>query len=195
MRGNVLDVGGKKTERRGEFRPPMGQVASWKYVNIDASTSPDFCCSAENIPLADGSIDTVLLCEVLEHLEDPEKVLRECRRILKPEGNLVASMPFLFPVHADPYDFQRWTGVKLGKIIEKIGYIDIEVQAMGGIGSVVHDLLFVASLRAHGRYIRKFAETSLSVAKPLLRYLDTKSETIQASVTTGYFILARKQRI
>ena len=194
MGGNVLDVGGKKTGQRGEFRPPMGQVTSWKYVNIDASTLPDFCCSAENIPSADGSIDTVLLCEVLEHLEDPEKVLQECQRVLRPGGNLIASMPFLFPVHADPHDFQRWTGVKLAKVMEGIGYGDVEIQTMGGIGSVVHDLLFVASSRAHGRYIRKFAETSLSVAKPLLRHLDAKSETIHASVTTGYFILARKQR-
>jgi SAM-dependent methyltransferase len=195
MQGDVLDVGGKKTERRGEFRPPVDQVASWKYVNIDASTSPDYCCSAENIPLADGCADTALLCEVLEHLEDPEKVLWECHRVLKPGGHLIASMPFLFPIHADPDDFQRWTGVKLGKVMDGIGYSDVEIQAMGGIGSVVHDLLIVASSRARGRYIRKFALGGIGLARPLVRYLDAVSGATSASVTTGYFILARKPRV
>ena len=55
----------------------MSQVKSWKYVNIDKSTDPDFCCSAENIPVGDASYDTAILCEVLEHLGHPEQVLKE----------------------------------------------------------------------------------------------------------------------
>lgn len=77
MRGYVLDIGGKKDNKRGKFRPPLQQVTSWRCVNIDASTNPDFCCSAESIPLHDESIDGFLLCEVLEHLEHPEAVLKE----------------------------------------------------------------------------------------------------------------------
>jgi SAM-dependent methyltransferase len=35
----------------------------------------------EHIPLADGAVDTVLLLEVIEHLEDPPALLREARRV------------------------------------------------------------------------------------------------------------------
>lgn len=35
------------------------------------------------LPLADGAVDTVLLVEVLEHLEDPAVLLREARRVAR----------------------------------------------------------------------------------------------------------------
>ena len=51
IRERVLDIGGKKEKKRGEFRPPVERVGNWKYLNIDNSTNPDYCCSTENIPL------------------------------------------------------------------------------------------------------------------------------------------------
>jgi SAM-dependent methyltransferase len=86
MKGRVLDVGGIKESRRGNFRPPLDQVDGWEYLNLDETTNPDYCCSADNIPLESNSIDTVLLCEVLEHVENPDKVISEIARILKPGG-------------------------------------------------------------------------------------------------------------
>ena len=45
-------------------------------------------------PYADSSFDVVLLCEVIEHLiEDPVRVLREVRRVLKPNGTLILTTP------------------------------------------------------------------------------------------------------
>src|SRR3712207_3512897 len=35
----------------------------------------------ERLPLQDGGVDTVILFEVLEHLEDPAALLREARRV------------------------------------------------------------------------------------------------------------------
>ena len=37
----------------------------------------------ETLPLEDGSVDTVILLEVLEHLEDPARLLREARRVAR----------------------------------------------------------------------------------------------------------------
>lgn len=51
--------------------------------------------SVEEIPYPDNMFDKVLFCEVIEHVEDDEKVLREIRRILKPGGRLVVSTPSL----------------------------------------------------------------------------------------------------
>lgn len=110
-----------KDNKRGQFRPPLDKVTTWEYLNIDGSTKPDYHCSADHIPVEDNSFDTLLLTEVLEHLEEPMDVLKECFRVLKKGGKLIATMPFLYPVHADPYDFQRWTGVRLTKNLKKSG--------------------------------------------------------------------------
>lgn len=45
------------------------------------------------VPLGDGSMDCVTMMAVLEHLEEPENVLRECNRILKPGGRILLTTP------------------------------------------------------------------------------------------------------
>lgn len=44
-------------------------------------------------PFEDGSFDGVHLQEVFEHLENPAHTVRECARVLKPDGVLVLSTP------------------------------------------------------------------------------------------------------
>jgi SAM-dependent methyltransferase len=49
--------------------------------------------SCDLLPFADGAFDSVLLSEVLEHLESPDKALLECKRVLKTGGRVVVSVP------------------------------------------------------------------------------------------------------
>jgi len=44
-------------------------------------------------PFRDGDFDGVHLQEVIEHLENPAHTVRECARVLKPDGVLVLSTP------------------------------------------------------------------------------------------------------
>lgn len=45
------------------------------------------------VPVEDGAVDRVIAEHVLEHLENPSFVLREIRRVLRPEGKLVIEVP------------------------------------------------------------------------------------------------------
>ncbi|WP_430333379.1 class I SAM-dependent methyltransferase [Rhodococcus sp. ACT016] len=45
------------------------------------------------LPLADGSVDTVVNFQVIEHLWDQAQFLRECHRVLRPGGELLVSTP------------------------------------------------------------------------------------------------------
>jgi glycosyltransferase involved in cell wall biosynthesis/tetratricopeptide (TPR) repeat protein/precorrin-6B methylase 2 len=45
------------------------------------------------LPYAENSFDCILFADVLEHLIDPLAVLKKCRKYLKPEGTVVASLP------------------------------------------------------------------------------------------------------
>lgn len=49
--------------------------------------------TADSLPFPDGYFDCVICSEVLEHTENPESVLQECRRILKQGGMLSLSVP------------------------------------------------------------------------------------------------------
>ncbi|HFU76307.1 MAG TPA: class I SAM-dependent methyltransferase [Arcobacter sp.] len=184
--GMVLDIGGKKDNKRGKFRPPLNQVDSWEYLNIDEDTNPDYLCSADSIPVEDEHFDMVLLCEVLEHLENPEEVLNEAQRVLKKGGRVIISMPFLNAIHADPYDYQRWTDFKFQAELKKSGFSNIDIVPMGSVFAVIYDILYVAS---SNRFYRKLFLYPLSlVFRPLDRWVSKRVKKIN----TGYFINATK---
>jgi SAM-dependent methyltransferase len=50
------------------------------------------------LPFDDASFDGVILKDVLEHVRDPVAVVREARRVVRPDGRIFASSP----------DAQRW---------------------------------------------------------------------------------------
>ncbi len=49
---------------------------------------------ASQLPFEDGSVDTVLLGEVLEHLVHPARILSETRRVLREGGRLIVTVPY-----------------------------------------------------------------------------------------------------
>jgi ubiquinone/menaquinone biosynthesis C-methylase UbiE len=77
--------------------------------DIYASPFTQFIADAHRIPLAQDSVDAVLIQAVLEHVLDPDEVISEVHRVLKPGGLVYAETPFLQQVHAGPYDFVRFT--------------------------------------------------------------------------------------
>ncbi|HJT96964.1 MAG TPA: class I SAM-dependent methyltransferase [Rhodanobacteraceae bacterium] len=111
LRGDVLDIG--CAGRRLAARLPAGCT----YVGLDypdtASamyrTRPDVFGDAGRLPFADRSFDAVLLKDVLEHLGEPDAALAEIARVLRPGGRMILWIPFIYPIHDAPYDFQRLT--------------------------------------------------------------------------------------
>ena len=47
------------------------------------------CADGHHLPFADDSLDSVICCLVLCTVPDPEKMMREVHRVLKPEGQLL----------------------------------------------------------------------------------------------------------
>lgn len=59
-----------------------------------------------DLDFPDGFFDSIICIDVLEHVERPEDVLRELSRVLKPGGQLIASIPHKhYPFFYDPINF------------------------------------------------------------------------------------------
>ncbi len=71
----------------------------WNYGQLD------YVCDASAIPVADNSFDAVLCTEVLEHVPEPIKVLREIGRIVRKHGRAFISAPLSSGLHQQPYHF------------------------------------------------------------------------------------------
>lgn len=58
-----------------------------------------FCTDAAATGFEDNSFDTIIMNDAMEHVDRPDAVLRECKRILRPGGRLFVN----FPPYNHPY--------------------------------------------------------------------------------------------
>jgi SAM-dependent methyltransferase len=65
----------------------------------------DLVCDIVSIPEPDGAFDAILCTEVLEHLPDPARALKELARILKAGGTLIMTAPFWSLTHFAPFHY------------------------------------------------------------------------------------------
>jgi SAM-dependent methyltransferase len=144
--GTVVDVGCGDRWLEGHIGPHA------HYIGLDSVSTgavlygarPTVFGDAASLPFQDGSVDCVVFLEVLEHLEHPRQAIGEIARILKPGGRVLLSMPFLYPIHDAPYDFQRFTIHGLAREISAVG-LELEQQ-----NSVRHALETAGLLAAIG---------------------------------------------
>lgn len=93
----------------GDNRFPVAADHQVVYTDVAIGAGIDFVCDAHDLPFESGSFDLVIAAAVLEHVADPYLVVEEIHRVLKPNGLVYASAPFLQPIHLGAYDFTRWT--------------------------------------------------------------------------------------
>lgn len=195
MRGNVLDIGGKRENKRGGFTPPEKLAQAWWYVNLDLSTNPNIFADASTLPLKTESLDVIICTEVLEHLEDPAGCVHEIYRVLRKSGMAFFSVPFMYPVHADPYDYQRFTADGLRRLFSSFQSMDI--YPMGGYLGTLAMLMDIGLPGITGaNVIKKFLRRGLGLLASQLYQADIKishNQPVQWSkFTTGYFVKVTK---
>lgn len=131
VEGTVLDIG--CTDQYIE----TFIEANHYYIGLDYyqtathwyATQPHVYGDAQTLPFPDNSMDAVLLLDVLEHLPRPEVCFIEIARVLKPAGIFVLQVPFIYPIHDAPLDFQRWTRYGLQQLVYKYDFtIRQEIQ-------------------------------------------------------------------
>lgn len=128
--GSVLDIGcGRQLLR--DYLP-----AHADYVGIDLDEPDAIRASALALPFVDTAFDTVVLCEVLEHLEAPGMALREAARVgrrrivvtVPNDHSLVrlARLALGRDVEIDPEHVVTLNPVNVGLILARVGFGIVE---------------------------------------------------------------------
>ena len=107
----VLDVGAGTCPYRNVFSHCDYHTHDFKrYEGVKLGNTTeyghiDYVSDITAIPVPDHSFDVILCSEVLEHVPEPMKALREMARILKPEGRLFLTAPLGSGLHQLPFHF------------------------------------------------------------------------------------------
>lgn len=197
----ILDMGGKKKNKRGLFDIDKYGFEV-KYANIDPKTEPDFLCDIKKIPVEDNSFDGIILSETLEHIDEPLLVLKEAYRLLKPNGKCLICVPFIFQIHADPYDFGRYTDYYYKKYLSELGFKNIKIEKQGLFFGALANMvkLWAYELDKQKKpkpyFIRKlFHKAIFWFNKKCLEWDNTefcKTNSALSGYTTGYGIICEK---
>ena len=195
--GLVLDLGGHKLIKRGNFDLDRTAIRPI-YLNLDPAKGTDLVADANNLPFVDSSFDGALCCELLEHVFEPGKVIRELFRVCAPGAVVLISTPFLARIHGDPSDYGRYTASFLNETMIRAGFQGIEIQRHGGFGGLLCDLIsnWYAQRERNGGFIMKMIGrivwTGLHWARPRTIGWDRSATKLNESCPLGYGISAIK---
>lgn len=191
MRGKILNVGGS----RGRSKLYLSSGVKVITVDINKKFKPDVVADVQKLPFKNNTFDLVIALELFEHVKKPEKGIGECVRVLKKGGYFIFSMPFLYPFHADPFDWQRWTKVKIKDVLNNNPVKIKKFKVQGYYFTVLADFIKRPILNSPLllRYFLYFLVMPLTF---LLIFLDekvSKNNVLLKSYHAGYFIICQKK--
>lgn len=150
--GRVLDLGCGTGHSYRELAPRDTVGVDLDTEALAGQDRETVRADMRRLPFGDGSFASVLSVQSIEHVPDPEAVLREVVRVLEPSGRAVFVTPnrltFGLPDEIiDPYHYVEYDAPQLGALV---GQFFARVELAGIHGSLAYDAL-VAAERAELR--------------------------------------------
>ena len=155
-RGAVLDVGG------GAFVTTAVEVGvdftAWTIVEPSAADLPsvddprvigvegDGCA----LDFPDGTFDTVLSIQVLEHVFEPIRMFEELHRVARPGATIIVMAPQTANIHHAPHHYQNLTRYWLEEAARHVDAEIVSYVAMGGAWSSTASRLLLQDPAAFG---------------------------------------------
>ena len=124
--GKTLDVGcGKK--------PYEKLFTTSQYIGLEFDSpdnrdlkKADFFYDGVTFPFTNDEFDAIVCNQVLEHVFTPDNFLLEIHRVMKDEGVLLLTVPFIWDEHEQPFDFARYSSFGLKSLLNQNGFDIIE---------------------------------------------------------------------
>ncbi|MBR9909047.1 MAG: class I SAM-dependent methyltransferase [Gammaproteobacteria bacterium] len=160
-------------------------------LDIDASRKPDIVADITAMPeLGSAEYDCVFLMEVLEHVREPDKALAEIRRVMRDDGVLLLSSPFIFEAHDLPHDYYRYTRQGLSYLLRDFRHAEIYARNGYLHSAMIIPLRLIVSPYASDKILASVFIALLPLYYPLVFIFDkiVRAET----ATSGYIARCTK---
>lgn len=157
IKGIVLDVGCGRKPYRSLFN-----VESYIGMDIENEghdhTNEDIDIFYDGVlfPFSENFFDSIISNQVFEHVFEPDIFLLEIKRVLKPKGKLLLTVPFAWDEHEQPNDFARYSSFGIKYQLEKNGFKIIKQSKSVNDIRVIFQLLnmyIFKKLKSKNKYI------------------------------------------
>ncbi|WP_317896963.1 class I SAM-dependent methyltransferase [Aurantibacillus circumpalustris] len=187
--GRLLDFGCGSKPYRSLFKVD-------EYVGLDYENEGhphneeqiDIFYDGGKLPFKDAEFDYILCTEVFEHLFDLDDKIAEFNRVLKKDGLLFVTCPFLWNEHEIPYDFARYTSFALNHKFKNKGFEVLLYKKGGTFIETYTQAFFLYFSRKDTRYksekigiLKKFIIFNINVIGKILNKLLPDNDSLYLS--------------
>lgn len=174
----------------GEYRPiRLPNVIS---LDITPGRNVHVVGDAHDLPFATGSFSGIVCRAVLEHVRYPTRVVGEMFRVLAPGGFVLVSVPFIYPYHAHPHDYQRFTASGLRVLFQQFEEVECGIGRLP-TAALLSVLENYAAIFSDNRAVSAMLRWSVAWLLNPLKYLDYYlKRKAKANLLSSYFFLGRK---
>ena len=130
IEGDVIEFGAS-SEIYKNFCNSNSENCNITYSNIDTSNEEFLNIDLQKDNSFEIRYDFAVIFNVLEHVLNPNLAIKNLSKILKKNGKIVGSTPFLFRVHGAPKDYSRFTKDHLIELLRSCNFKDIEIIELG----------------------------------------------------------------
>lgn len=187
VNGKTLDFGAGSAKYKQIIKEKTKE-----YLAFDMFPGPDIDVVGDVLKTSfpEGSFDTIISTQVLEHVEKPWMMVKEIKRILKKDGICILTAPFINPSHNDPGDYFRYTTSGVKSLFRNENFEIIECDSYGQLFTVLSGFIKFSFFNPYkkpkkGSYI--INNFLLKIAKFLNKF--TKNRIIYDSV----YVVAKKK--
>lgn len=173
-------------------------AANVKNLDIVAGPSVDYVGSAENIPLDNETVDLIITQEAFEHIQNRDKAINECFRVLKRGGVIYFQVPFIIGYHPGPTDFIRFTKEGVEEFLTSAGFsikqMDITVGGATGYYRISVEF-FAILISGPIKFLYIPAKGFFSLILYPIKWLDFwfNWSSQKDRIPGGYFAIASKE--
>jgi len=148
--GNFLDLGCGNKPYETLYKPKTVSQIGCDVIQSDRNRV-DVLCPVTDLKFENEQFDTILCTQVLEHVFEHDRMMSEIFRVLKPGGHIILTVPFVWELHEEPYDFFRYTKHALNEIFEKSGFEVVYIKPNGGKWACIFQM-FINTVHSTFKY-------------------------------------------
>lgn len=158
--------------------------------DIDEAYTPDLLGDICTFDFGQRSFDVIVLSEVLEHVHSPHLAIKNIYGVLAPGGQLILTVPFIFPIHERPRDYFRYTRYGLELLLKE--FREVRIRERNSWAEAVNVLAarLVVDRNRSSRLVAPFFVVAAFLRLPLVLLL---GKLVPSDfMTTGYVVTASK---